>query len=382
MILFTDELFDKNLKFLKIKNIVWKRPHQIVDNPQFIESDINIDDISQGFLGNCWLISTINVLFNSFENFISILNPLQTFNKLVYNGKFSFNFVLNNKRCLIEIDDLIPTVNNKLIFCKNNKNENEFWCSLLEKAIAKITNNSYESIDFGRNLNGALYYFNINDYSLMETKNCIIDVKNNYYLLGSHENSNINDLVSSHVYSLLDFSFNSYTKKFLLKIKNPYSNNKEYTKQLMLTKECNNKNNGIFWIEKNLEFFEYFPYILEFRLDCDCFYNRQLFEDFIVKSNEWKTILTLKKPIILIGVILNNRNNRNAGIVLKYSCFGENINFKKDLIVLENNKQSYFGIELNAILLFKDKTEILLSHKIECEDKIFLNEIIIISKII
>jgi hypothetical protein len=107
-----------------------------------------------------------------------------------------------------------------------------------------------------------------------------------------------------------------------------------------------------------------------------------LFEDFIVKSNEWKTILTLKKPIILIGVILNNRNNRNAGIVLKYSCLGENINFKKDLIVLENNKQSYFGIELNSILLFKNKTEILLSHKIECEDKIFLNEIIIISKII
>ena len=119
MILFTDKEFDQDLKSVDLEGIIWKRPHDIVNEPVFIANDISIDDLCQGYLGDCWLIATINVLFNNFENFISILNPLQTFHKSVYNGKFCFHFVINNKKCKVEIDDLLPTFNNKLIFCRN-----------------------------------------------------------------------------------------------------------------------------------------------------------------------------------------------------------------------------------------------------------------------
>ena len=39
------------------------------------------------------------------------------------------------------VDDFLPVgPDNKLIFAKNRETPNEFWCALLEKAYAKVTN--------------------------------------------------------------------------------------------------------------------------------------------------------------------------------------------------------------------------------------------------
>ncbi|CAF4218813.1 unnamed protein product, partial [Adineta steineri] len=48
----------------------------------------------------------------------------------------------------IVVDDYLPTEDDRLILCRNNEEENEFWIALLEKAYAKLYD-SYESLKGG-----------------------------------------------------------------------------------------------------------------------------------------------------------------------------------------------------------------------------------------
>lgn len=59
--MFEDELFpatDKSLFHFNTpeRNIIWKRPHEIVDNPQFIVESIVPDDLDQGQIGDWYLL--------------------------------------------------------------------------------------------------------------------------------------------------------------------------------------------------------------------------------------------------------------------------------------------------------------------------------------
>ena len=124
----------------------------------------------------------------------------------------------------------------------------------------------------------------------MNTIDCNIDFKNYHYLLGSDLDRN--DIVSLHVYSVLDYSKNLSNNKELIKIKNPYNNNIEFSKQLMLTKDCENKSNGIFWMEN--DFYEYFPYILQFKAknNYSDYLNKPLYDDLMIQEKKWQTIIT------------------------------------------------------------------------------------------
>ena len=59
--LFEDDKFPANksslYRFKKFANISWLRPHEIVDNPQFIVGSIVPTDLDQGNLGDWYIFS-------------------------------------------------------------------------------------------------------------------------------------------------------------------------------------------------------------------------------------------------------------------------------------------------------------------------------------
>lgn len=145
----TNALFDDNafpavdnslFKFQK-KNpqIQWKRPHEICKDPQFIVNQIEANDLDQGQLGDCWLIASAASVLTVPTYYQQVIPAAQSFEKGKYAGIFHFRFFQYGKWIDIVIDDKLPVINNRLIYCHNNVDTNEFFGPLLEKAYAKMS---------------------------------------------------------------------------------------------------------------------------------------------------------------------------------------------------------------------------------------------------
>ncbi|XP_016129923.1 calpain-1 catalytic subunit-like [Sinocyclocheilus grahami] len=164
--LYKDELFPPNSSSigtlnkeakLDYNNVIWKRPSELVSpgKPFFTIDGMSRFDYEQGFkLGNCWFLASIGALISKDEetSFMTkhIINQVlpagQTFSNN-YAGIFHFRFWRFGKWIDVVIDDLLPTIDDKLIFV-GSKTSNEFWPTLLEKAYAKVCG-SYGDLDGG-----------------------------------------------------------------------------------------------------------------------------------------------------------------------------------------------------------------------------------------
>ncbi|XP_078389850.1 calpain-5-like [Cetorhinus maximus] len=133
-------------------NIEWKRPSELCTDPQLFVDGISSRDLNQGSLGNCWFVAACSCLATEPSLWKKVIpdhkeqewDPRKPEN---YAGIFHFRFCRFGRWLNVVIDDRLPTVNGSLIFCHSDHSR-EFWCSLLEKAYAKL-NGCYEALEGG-----------------------------------------------------------------------------------------------------------------------------------------------------------------------------------------------------------------------------------------
>jgi len=128
----------------------WKRPHEIVSNPVFINDTEAHLDITPGKMGDRWLVSCLGVLYLSKGLFYRVVPADQCFENPYY-GVFRFRLWWCGEWVEVLVDDRLPTINGKLAFLQSNSNS--FWPGLLEKAYAKL-HGSYEALKYGTLLDG------------------------------------------------------------------------------------------------------------------------------------------------------------------------------------------------------------------------------------
>ncbi|KAK7153306.1 hypothetical protein R3I93_011263 [Phoxinus phoxinus] len=164
--LYIDELFPPNSSSigtldkeadLDYKNIKWKRPSELASpkKPFFTVDGISRFDYKQGSkLGNCWFLASIGALTSTDEktsittkDIINQVIPANQSFSINYAGIFHFRFWRFGKWIDVVVDDLLPTIDDNLIFV-HSKTSNEFWPALLEKAYAKVCG-SYGDLDGG-----------------------------------------------------------------------------------------------------------------------------------------------------------------------------------------------------------------------------------------
>lgn len=237
------QLLNEQMEFvrkeIKSDNIEWKRVSEIFgeDNYDIFQDKIEVRDIKQGELSDCYFLSALASL-TEFPDFIYQRFVTQ---KVSWEGFYVIIFFIDGEWQKVFVDDYFPVEKGTKSLAFTQTNGTEIWPILLEKAWAKV-NGGYSNIVLGHVSDAfqALTGFPIEHISEADK----IDKKDLWALLqGSDSKDYIictgtkneafvenSGLVRGHAYCLVSVKEKEYegTPIQLLKIFNPWGR-KEWT---------------------------------------------------------------------------------------------------------------------------------------------------------
>ena len=389
---------ENGIKFASLiqnNEIKWKRISEIYKNPVLFQDNIDLEDISQGKIGICYLLTT----FASLTFYPKLLEQIFNVNNFDFKkGYYEVILFINGEFNIVILDDFIPINSKSNLPFFSKANNNEIWVILLEKAIAKI-NGGYSNIISGwpseifTLITGfSSSFIIIEDYIFNENKNNNNQIKLFEYLNEYLNNKNIiicttkdeikneneddlesKGLIKGHFYLLknckkLRKKNNENVFCYVLENFWGFRDFKgEFGDESEFWNDISNEDRKIFEKEKNQNYFyvtqnEFMKYFL--RIDI----NHLIFDGNVINLNFNFNDETFKnkKNFPFIFNLYLNEDNSNISI----SLIKEKLNYKKiilptTLILMkynENNSKNFsnFNADFNSesdcnINLFKLK---------------------------
>ena len=279
--------YSEKAKNINTNEIGFARPSQIFgDKYQLFSEKIEMGDVIQGQLGDCYFLSSVANLCK-FPSLIMKLFKTKETNK---DGFYEIILYIDGKPQIVIVDDYLPVNKRtkKPVYAQSKGNE--LWVMLLEKAWAKV-NGGYaniisglpsEALEFLTGL-GSLAFDtenadvdDINEYKYEIVKNVQIADSNNCLITCSTSaDPQIEKvgLVEGHAYTLISFCQITTSQNktvYLFRIRNPWSQGEwsgDWSDKSPLwdskTKsqvKFENKEDGIFFMS-DTDFFKYFTHV-------------------------------------------------------------------------------------------------------------------------
>ena len=256
------------------------------DNYNLFSDKIEMGDVQQGSLGDCYFLSSV-------ANICKFPNNVKKLFKQTSKNEFGFyeiSLFIDGKRQIVIVDDYLPAFKKSKKPCYAQSNKNEIWVMLLEKAWAKV-NGGYaniisglpcEALEFLTGTGSLIYDLenldgeDVEDYKYEIIKNVqLADENNSLISCSTTSDSSIQrvGLVEGHAYTLISFhkiQTSQGKDVFLFRIRNPWSQG-EWTgdwsdkSRLWDSKaksqvQFENKDEGIFFMS-DTDFFKYFTHV-------------------------------------------------------------------------------------------------------------------------
>jgi hypothetical protein len=129
-----------------VDNIIWLRAEEIFNYQHYsiFVNDISIDDVRQGYLGNCYFMSSLAAMTNMPQLICQLFRSFQ----IKKNGCYEIGLNIEGEWQIVLLDDYFPCSKKTRIPIFAKPNGPELWAMLLEKAWAKI-NGGYLNITGG-----------------------------------------------------------------------------------------------------------------------------------------------------------------------------------------------------------------------------------------